>query len=191
MAISPITKLQAVNRMLSSIGETAVVSIPSTRPDASLAETELDNISRDVQQEGWHFNTEEDVELTPIANEIAVPSDALRIDPCNASVDYVWREGKLYDRENNTFTITSSVKVNIVRGLDFEDMPEAARQYIHVRAARSFQDKQLGATDLHGYQATDEMRSRVELEDADCEMRDGNAMLNRSTIEVMLDREEW
>ena len=64
------TQLEAVNSMLGHIGEAPVDSIatPSSLPiSASTALTILDEVSREVQSDGWHFNTEYDVTLSPDA----------------------------------------------------------------------------------------------------------------------------
>uniref|UniRef100_UPI0040473467 hypothetical protein n=1 Tax=Shewanella sp. TaxID=50422 RepID=UPI0040473467 len=52
------SKLDAVNTMLSSIGEAPVSSLSSGLIEAEIAETILDTIDREVQSMGWHFNTE-------------------------------------------------------------------------------------------------------------------------------------
>ena len=51
------TELEAVNSMLATIGEAPVNSITGTLPlDASLAKNTLNEINREVQSAGWHFN---------------------------------------------------------------------------------------------------------------------------------------
>ncbi len=61
MALVPqtanMTKLEAVNDILLSIGEKPVNGLTSGLPDAALAEAVLDKISRQVQLEGWNSNT--------------------------------------------------------------------------------------------------------------------------------------
>ena len=69
------TQLEAVNTMLGHIGEAPVNSISNTAElpvSAANAVTILDEISREVQSEGWHFNTEIDKELTPVNNAITL-----------------------------------------------------------------------------------------------------------------------
>ena len=58
MANATTTELEAVNIMLSSIGEAPVNSLSSGLVDAELAQTTLHNVSREVQAAGWSFNTE-------------------------------------------------------------------------------------------------------------------------------------
>ena len=52
------TKLDAVNTMLSAIGEAPVNSLSSGLIEAEIAETILDTVNTEVQSMGWHFNTE-------------------------------------------------------------------------------------------------------------------------------------
>ena len=54
--MTPNTKLEAVNIMLSAIGEAPVNRLSSGLVEAETAETILNQINRSVQAEGWHFN---------------------------------------------------------------------------------------------------------------------------------------
>ena len=56
--ITPATELQAVNQMLSVIGEAPVNTITgTTTTDVSVAKNILDETSMTVQSMGWNFNT--------------------------------------------------------------------------------------------------------------------------------------
>ena len=75
------TKLEAVNSMLGHIGEAPVNTISNATAlpiSASVAVSVLDETSREVQLQGWHFNTEVDVELTPDGDgNITIPDNAV------------------------------------------------------------------------------------------------------------------
>ena len=59
MTTTVTTKLEAINVMLTAIGESPVNTITSsTTTDVSIAIQILDNVSREVQSVGWHFNTD-------------------------------------------------------------------------------------------------------------------------------------
>ena len=47
----------------------------------------------------------------------------------------------------------------IVYLLDFSKLPEPARRYITIRAARTFHDRTLGANTLHKFSSEDEARA--------------------------------
>jgi hypothetical protein len=189
--MTPTTKLEAVNIMLSSIGEAPVNSLTSGLVDAEMAETILNAVSRDVQSQGWHFNTEINFTIAPelTTGAIRLPANVLRVDTTgeNANMDLVNRGGKLYDRVNHTFNIGKSIKLEMVIMLDFEDMPEAARRYCTLKAARMFQDRVVGSTDLHGFQERDEVFALVELKDAES-MTAQHSIFDNYGVTRILDR---
>jgi hypothetical protein len=81
MSTSPTTKLEAVNTMLSTIGEAPVNSLATGLIDAETAETILNNVSREVQARGWNFNTEYDYTFSPnVDGEIDLPANIIRAD---------------------------------------------------------------------------------------------------------------
>ena len=65
ISTTPLTELEAVNSLLSAIGEAAVSSLETaTTVEVTQAKNLLSNVNRETQQKGWHFNTEWDVTLT-------------------------------------------------------------------------------------------------------------------------------
>ena len=54
--MSSMTKLEAVNLMLDSIGESPVSSLSSGLADAETAERIFNQVDKDVQAVGWHVN---------------------------------------------------------------------------------------------------------------------------------------
>lgn len=59
------TELEAVNSMLSAVGEAPVASLEGPLPtDVVLARNILQRTSREVQEQGWRFNTEFGLEMT-------------------------------------------------------------------------------------------------------------------------------
>lgn len=186
--MTPTTKLEAVNIMLSSIGESPVNSLTSGLVDAEMAETILDATSRDTQSMGWHFNTEVNYRIAPIASgEILLPANCLRVDGITTETqfDLVQRGGKLYDRKNHTYLIGTTVTVDMVVMLDFEEMPEAARRYVTLKSARVFQDRAVGSAELHGFQERDELRALVELKDMEADTADHTIFDNYSVARVL------
>ena len=173
--MTPTTKLEAINIMLSSIGESPVNSLTSGLVDAEMAETILNATSRDVQSQGWHFNTEPSYGIVPLASgELLLPANCLKVDQISSEreFDLVQRGSKLYDRKKHTFKIGRTVKVDMVIMLDFEQLPEAARRFITLKGARVFQDRAVGSAELHGFQERDELRALVELKDMEADTAD-------------------
>jgi len=130
--LGPATELNAVNEMLASIGQAPVNSIvTNVSPDAVIAMNALRAASRDIQEEGWHFNTETDVELIPDVGDghIDIPTNALKVDAVDSSINVTVRGGELYDLENNTLVFTDTNKYQIVYHFEFADLPAVARRY--------------------------------------------------------------
>lgn len=181
--LAPTTELDAVNDMLGVIGESPISSLEGTLPaDAYTAMQILGRVSREVQSRGWHFNTEEAVPLTPDeSNYINIPSNVVSIDAnkvYHPTLDVVKRGTKLYNRENHSFDFSdyTTVYCDITYLLEFTDMPEAARRYISIRAARIFQDKFMGSDTLHGFSQEDEMWAKIDLENEEAASADYNIL---------------
>ena len=185
--LQPTTKLEAVNVMLTSIGEAPVNSLITGLEDAELAETILESVNKETQSKGWIFNTDLKVTLGLNAdNEIVLPTNYLRVDTRptlrSSSKDIVERGRKLYDRIANSYVFTSGVQVDAVILLDFTDIPEVARRYITIRSARIFQDRVLSSTNIHGFQLVDEQQAYIELQDYQAETADFNIFDNYDTF---------
>lgn len=161
--------------MLDVIGEAPVASVDDTGlVDAAMAGDLLRRVSRQVQSMGWHWNTDESVELlpeNPLPGIIRVPVNASRLDPSDVSVDAVVREGKLWNRKELTFLWSSSVLCKIVYIFPFDSLPEAARDYITIRASRMFQDRRIGSETRNGFNELDEAMAKVTLENAESQTR--------------------
>lgn len=66
--MTPASELDAVNAMLSAVGEAPVASLSGTLPtNVTLARNLLSLTTREVQSEGWRFNTEFAMEIAPTA----------------------------------------------------------------------------------------------------------------------------
>lgn len=186
--MTPLTELEAVNIMLSAIGETPVNSLTSGLVEAELAETILGQVSRSVQTQGWSFNRDIGVELSANTNgEVPLPNNVLSADSINVynSRNLIQRGQKFWDRKELTYIINESVKADLVYELTFTDLPPIARSYITVRAARIFQDRIVGADTLHGFQKTDEDQALIALKDAEAEMQDHNIFNNYDVFRVI------
>ncbi|MCQ1856388.1 hypothetical protein, partial [Neorhizobium galegae] len=94
------------------------------------------------------------------------------------------RGQRLYDRRNHTFEIGKTVKVEIVFLLPFEELPEAARTYITIKAGRRFQEGQIGSELLSNFSLRDEQMALFALEDAEGETADLNILDNSFIGEV-------
>ena len=187
------TKLEAVNVMLSLIGEAAVNSLSSGLVDAEMAETILDNITRSVQSTGWSFNEEIAYTISPDSNgHLNLPANCVRADLSqtvskyrDSRFDYVQRGSKLYDKVNHTYVVSDPVVVDMVVLLDFEELPEAARRFITIRAGRSFQERVVGSDNLSSLTADDENTAWLDLLHAESDVNDHNIFDDSSVSRVV------
>jgi len=191
--ITPTTELEAVNLMLDVIGESPINSLnDSAVVDAVKAKAVLSEVSRAVQQKGWHFNTEKDYELVPTVfdKEIQTPANCLRVDTTGAdkAIDVAQRGNRLYDRRNHTFKFDKSLKVDMVIALPFDQLPEAARYYITIRAARVFQARTVGSLDLYKFSVEDEKLALMDLKKAEGVTGDFNMFSGSWSVAKVLSR---
>jgi hypothetical protein len=174
------SELQAVNTILSTIGEAPLSSLSGSLPvDGTIAKNVLDEINREVQSAGWHFNTHYKETLTrDTSNLIPLASNVLRVelDPnyySKSSYDIVQRDNYIYNLAKNTNIFdTNFTNVIMVYLLNFNEIPEQAKRYITIRSARVFHDRTLGATTLHKFSQEDEQRALIVLKQAEASTGD-------------------
>jgi len=181
MAVAATTELEAINIMLAAIGEAPVNTLTGSLPvDVKIAQSTLVEINKSVQAEGWSFNTEIDVTLTRNASkQIVLPVNVLRIDANihqHPDIDPIQRGLKLYDRLKNTFEFDEDLICTVVYFRDFDEIPEQARSYINIRAARIFVDRLVSDQGLRTYTKEDEIRARVTLTETDLANGDHNML---------------
>jgi len=191
--LSPTTSLEAVNILLESIGEAPINSLSADNiVDASIAKSVLEEVSKDVQTEGWHFNTEIAYTLAFDGDGyVTVPSNCLSVDANRTHhplADVTQRGTRLYNRTDHTFVFTDAVYVDMIIGLAFEDLPEAARRYITTRAARVFQDRLVSSGDLHTFTGQEEARARATLVATQTDNADSTFFDSGDPIAILLRR---
>ena len=131
---TPTSELSAVNIILSGIGEAPVNSLSDTTSDVAVALNILAEVSKEVQTEGWQWNTEDDYPLTPGDDgRIKLHPSIVRVhfrDPDDREL--VIRGQYVYDRIRHTYIFPreTAIKVTVTLLLAFEQLPEACRRYI-------------------------------------------------------------
>lgn len=181
------TKLEAINVMIGYLGEAPVNSIANNVGlplSVSQAKTILDETSKSTQVQGWFFNIEKDVTFTPnsVTHLIEFPSDVMSADAVDGQKDnVVLRGSKLYDLSKNTYEFTKSVKVDLIRFLEWDYLPEAARHYISLKASRILSARSLGAPELENLILRDEVIAKARLESMDATTSDRTIFDNFDT----------
>jgi hypothetical protein len=133
-------ELPAINQILASVGQAPVTTLAQTTPDVAIAYDTLIQVSREIQSEGWTFNKEQDYPFTPDSNsEILIPNNVLQIDISaetgNEEMDVIRRNGKLYDKQEHSYTFTEELKCDVVWLFDWVDLPRPIQDYVTSRAA--------------------------------------------------------
>ena len=187
MTVAATTELECINIMLAAIGEAPVNSLTGTVPvDVRIAQSTLTEVNKQVQSEGWSFNTEIDVTLTRDgSNNIPLGTDVLRVDAQthdHPSIDPIQRGLKLYDRKNNTFVFDEDIRCTVVYLRSFDELPEQARSYMTIKAARVFVDRLISDQSLRTYTQEDEIRARSVLMETDLSNADHNMLVGDPSI---------
>jgi hypothetical protein len=176
MAETPTTELEAVNEMLAAIGEAPVNTLtPPLTAEVQVAVDTLRNTSRKVQLVGWWFNEEEDYLISLDVNSKApIPGNALNIDLTveESNKDLVQRGGFLFDKVSHSFTLTAAPKCTITFFLPWTDLPEAAREYIKIKAARIYQQRTVGSGDHYSFTKADEAEAYATMLELEAENGD-------------------
>ena len=135
------TELDAVNSILMSVGETPVNTLTVQSPEVAIAQKTLRQVCREVQAEGWSYNTENQYPIDlDTNNQCIIPNNVLQLDlnifEHGKDYDIVRRSDngvmKVYDKKNHTFTFENCSKLffDMIWMIDFEDLPPVS--YTHL-----------------------------------------------------------
>jgi len=161
--MSTTTKLNAVNTLLTSIGEDPVNALGIGLEDQTVAEAILDEVTRKVLVRGWSWNTEVNFTLARQTDDtLTVPSTYFSID--FHGKQYTLRGNRVYDKLNQTYRLVSNPTcTSVIISLPWAEIPEVARQYIMYSAGRIFQARQVGSQVLHQFTLKDEQEAWIAL----------------------------
>jgi hypothetical protein len=172
------TDLEAVNTMLACVGESPIESLlGDLTANVQIAVDLLRKTSRGIQAAGYHFNSEEDFELSRATDgTVTLPGNTLDVDLTveEGQVDLVQRGLKLYDRKNHTYTFSFNPHVDIIFFLAWDELNEPSRQYIMITAARLYQDQTVGSQEHHQFALLDEQKAQIVFEQSDARNEDAN-----------------
>jgi len=158
-----LTKLQAINIILSNVGQSPVSDLDSTNPQVAIADVILEEVSHAMQSEGWSFNSEGHYPFTPDNDgNIAIPDNVLSLDLVGtAEANPSIRGGRLYDKHNHTYTWDEAIEVDVVWYFDYDDLPEVFKQYVAIRAANLFAGRAVGSVEAARYSEREEAAARA------------------------------
>jgi len=145
-----------------------------------------------IQSQGWYFNREFDVTQNRDSNnKVPLDSNCVQAE-ASAPYQYLYqftiRNGFLYDLKNHTDVFTFNPKLDKVLVQQFEHLPEYARQYIVVKAARRFAARYIGANELVKLAGLDENEAHVAFEQADSRAMDANMLRDDYNLNYITNR---
>ncbi len=154
------TELDAVNQILSSVGQAPVTTLNLQNPEVSIALNTLRETNKTVQAEGWTFNTERHYKLTADSTtfKIEYPKNALSIDTYKYQhfddFNPVRRGGFLYDRNEHTYEWKDGddpreLTCDVIWYWEFSDVPPAVQAFITAKAARQCAVRMVGDPNLY------------------------------------------
>lgn len=135
-----VTTLTVVNACLASMGEEPINSLAEVNAFVNSATFALEQATINEQSIGWWFN-KECLKILPDVNGLyIVPTDVIDLD---AEQNPGWlsvRDNRLYSSADADYLKgTKPVEANIIRLLDFEDLPFHAKRLVKAAAVVMFQ----------------------------------------------------
>lgn len=184
MPETPSTELDAVNVILTNMGEAPLNSLDGDLPlDALKAQNVLQEFSRETQTRGWFWNKETTTFSPNVDNKIPLPSNALAVRNTTKAFYLTERDGFLYriEKNNNGDIFTDATEMEVTYFLPFEQLPEVARRAITMKAARIFQGRELGNQALIQQDSQEELAAFATMRAEDNENSRRNLQQSLST----------
>lgn len=125
------TRLEAINTLLRSLGETGVTSLSTSHPRYQTLNAELDRATRRTQHRGWWFNKFD----TAVNASTTVPANYVYARPKDSELPYVLREGRLWDPRTGSNVPSGSILCEVQTELAFESLPAEFQEYVVSTAA--------------------------------------------------------
>lgn len=175
--IDNVTDLSAVNSILGAIGQAPINKLDFTNPEISYIFSILRDVNRDVQGEGWCFNTEEHYELNPDGDQhIQVTSKMLRLDIHEDGIlrntNVVKRGGKLWDKANHTYKFSNKIYADVTWLFEFDELPSVFQRYITSRAAAKAAAQLVTSPQLTSLLQIEEQTNRASCIEYECNQGD-------------------
>ena len=181
------TELSSVNSILGAIGQSPVTRVYNDNngtldyinPELAVIHNILMEVNKDVQNEGWIWNTEFNYPLKPdVDGIIIIPPNVLRMDVSEGQVyrntDVVRQDGKLYDRLHHTykFDVDKSINFDVTWLRSYEDLPSAFQRYIVLRASGRAATQLVANPQLVQLLGSQEVQARAACMEYECNQGD-------------------
>ena len=181
------TELEAVNEVLATVGDTPVQTLAAgTYIEAVRILQVLKETSREVQSKGWWFNEEENKTLQPDVNGLITLAynviEVTVVDDYNGSI--IQRGNKMFNRESGTYNINKEIKVNIITGLEWNELPQVARLYIASMAAYKYNSGYVGLAEAKQDTLSIMNERYIQMKVSDTRSRDVNIFDNYTNYNI-------
>ena len=190
------TKVQAVNQMLAAVGEIPINNLEADLAEAQTAIDVLDDVSRELQTRGWCWHRQVNRKIKRSAtNEVYLPGNTLSVDikddytkrPAKGS-RVAFRNGKLYDLVNFTYEFENDPCLDIVLGLDFDELPENARRAIVLDATARYTQIVIGVDSDTQFLTQQAIKAFIQLEQEEDLRSDYNIVTDNPLTSYTTDR---
>ena len=153
-----------------------------TNPDVAIAYNTLTEVTREVQSEGWVYNTERNYDgLQPDAStkKITIPNNVIQADLSqdyvnNLGRNVVNRGGVLYDTITHTdvWNTDETLYLDILWEFAYENIPQPIQAYIVARAAAIVSSRVVGDPNQYQMLQQKEAYARAMALEYDCNQGD-------------------
>ena len=153
-----------------------------TNPDVAIAYNTLTEVTREVQSEGWVYNTERNYDgLQPDAStkKITIPNNVIQADLSqdyvnNLGRNVVNRGGVLYDTITHTdvWDTDETLYLDILWEFEYENIPQPIQAYIVARAAAIVSSRVIGDPNQYQMLQQKEAYARAMALEYDCNQGD-------------------
>lgn len=187
MVITPLTKLDAINEIIGAMGEAPVDTLEDNENvDIMNALRMLEAGLKEVQVNGWTFNTINDFVLIPDEETKRILWDNTILYIQFNEKRIVRKRGDyLYDVTNNTDQFEAPLTAKVIQYVPFEEMPQVFRQYITVRVARRFVARYLGDPTIMQELQQEEAQAYMQMMEAEITLEKSNILTNHAVQDYM------
>lgn len=179
------SKIDAVNAIISVAGDAPVTALGSDYEQANIAERILDKLSREVQASSWWFNEVNNLEIAPsVIDEIDLPSNTISVEALDDFGHVVQRGLRLFDRSANSYKFDGSLCVNLIEFLEWDETPQTFRQYVVNKSKEEYNNEYFGSQEVARTVERQMQEAFILLRKEDLRSKDINILNNTRSFNI-------
>lgn len=150
-------ELDAINDILSCVGEGAVTNIIAVDENADVANALrcLRSVNESIQEKGWSWNIDDEYVLQPdlYTKRIPYQENFLVIQAAGGATPSTLRNrnGYVYDYSTKTDKFDSPLTVRAIILKNLDEMPHCFRDLITIKASRMFNSRFFGDVNIDAF----------------------------------------